>query len=225
MANTPLQNGHGHVYGPGASAKSEGIIPVWLEQNGSRVMGGLIDLSATIDGTNKVRAFWPKSIRTATPCYAGSTKHTYIPMPTYLVLEDVSASDTVVKIAKGDGLPLLVGGMSLALASDATKKISINLDNVNIDDTDGFYKLTITANAFGALAAGDVLVLETVASKKPLGLTKTNLIYDGMSESDLDNTKLNVVLCDNGRLIADTAPAVPAGMKADLQTVKWEDIY
>ena len=56
MANTPLQNGHGHVYGPGMSVKSEGIIPVWLEQNGSRVMGGLIDLSAKIDGTNKVRA-------------------------------------------------------------------------------------------------------------------------------------------------------------------------
>lgn len=224
MVNTPLQNGHGHIYGPGKSVKSEGIIPVWLEQNGSRVMGGLIDLSAKIDGTNKVRAFWPKSIRTATPCYEGSTKHTYIPMPTYLVLEAVSATDTVVKIAKGDGLPLLVDGMSLALASDATKKITVDMDDVTVDN-DGFYKITITANDFGVLAAGDVLVLETVASKKPLGLTKTNLIYDGMSESDLDKTQLNVVLCDNGRLIADTAPAVPAGMKADLQTVKWEDIY
>lgn len=224
MANTPLQNGHGHIYGPGKSVKSEGIIPVWLEQNGSRVMGGLIDLSAKIDGTNKVRAFWPKSIRTATPCYEGSTKHTYIPMPTYLVLEAVSATDTVVKIAKGEGLPLLVDGMSLALASDATKKITVDMDDVSID-TDGFYKITITANDFGTLAAGDVLVLETVAAKKPLGLTKTNLIYDGMSEDELDATKLNVVLCDNGRVIADTAPAASAGMRADLQTVKWEDIY
>lgn len=224
MANTPLQNGHGHIYGPGKSVKSEGIIPVWLEQNGSRVMGGLIDLSAKIDGTNKVRAFWPKSIRTATPCYAGSTKHTYIPMPTYLVLEAVSATDTVVKIAKGDGLPLLVDGMSLASAADATKKITVDMDDVSID-TDGFYKLTITAADFGTLAAGDVLVLETVAGKKPLGLTKTNLIYDGMSEDELDKTKLNVVLCDAGRVIADTAPAASAGMKADLQTVKWEDIY
>ena len=224
MANTPLQNGHGHVYGPGKSVRSEGIIPVWLEQNGSRVMGGLIDLSAKIDGTNKVRAFWPKSIRTATPCYEGSTKHTYIPMPTYLVLEAVSAEGTVVKIAKGEGLPLLVDGMSLVKASDTTKKVTVSSANIAID-TDGFYKLTITANAFGTLAAGDVLVLETVAAKKPLGLTKTNLIYDGMSEDELDATKLNVVLCDAGRVIADTAPAASAEMRAALQTVKWEDIY
>lgn len=224
MANTPLQNGHGHIYGPGKSVKSEGIIPVWLEQNGSRVMGGLIDLSAKIDGTNKVRAFWPKSIRTATPCYEGSTKHTYIPMPTYLVLEAVSASDTVVKIAKGEGLPLLVNGMSLVNAADTNKKITVSTSDVSVD-TDGFYKITITAAALGELAAGDVLVLEAVAKKKPLGLTKTNLIYDGMSEDELDTTKLNVVLCDAGRVIADTAPAVPAGMKAALQTVKWEDIY
>ena len=100
MANTPLQNGYGHIYGPGKSVKSEGIIPVWLEQNGSRVMGGLIDLSAKIDGTNKVRAFWPKSIRTATPCYEGSTKHTYIPMPTYLVLEAVSAEGNAAKAVR-----------------------------------------------------------------------------------------------------------------------------
>ena len=216
MANTPLQNGHGHIYGPGKSVKSEGIIPVWLEQNGSRVMGGLIDLSAKIDGTNKVRAFWPKSIRTATPCYEGSTKHTYIPMPTYLVLEAVSAEGTVVKIAKGEGLPLLVNGMSLVKASDTTKKVTVSSANIAID-TDGFYKLTITANAFGTL--------ETVAAKKPLGLTKTNLIYDGMSEDELDATKLNVVLCDAGRVIADTAPAASAEMRAALQTVKWEDIY
>lgn len=224
MANTPLQNGHGHIYGPGKSVKSEGIIPVWLEQNGSRVMGGLIDLSAKIDGTNKVRAFWPKSIRTATPCYKGSTKHTYIPMPTYLILEAVSEADTVVKIAKGEGLPLLVNGMSLVNAADTNKKITVSMSNVSVD-TDGFYKITITAAALGELAAGDVLVLEAVATKKPLGLTKTNLIYDGMSEDELDATKLNVVLCDAGRVIADTAPAVPAGMKEALQTVKWEDIY
>lgn len=224
MANTPLQNGHGHIYGPGKSVKSEGIIPVWLEQNGSRVMGGLIDLNAKIDGTNKVRAFWPKSIRTATPCYEGSTKHTYIPMPTYLVLEAVSDGDTVVKIAKGEGLPLLVDGMSLVKASDTTKKVTVSSAAITID-TDGFYKLNITANTFGTLAAGDVLVLETVAAKRPLGLTKTNLIYDGMSEDELDATKLNVVLCDAGRVIADTAPAASAEMRAALQTVKWEDIY
>lgn len=224
MANTPLQNGHGHIYGPGKSVKSEGIIPVWLEQNGSRVMGGLIDLSAEIDGTNKVRAFWPKSIRTATPCYEGSTKHTYIPMPTYLVLEAVSAEATVVKIAKGEGLPLLVNGMTLVKASDTAKQVAVSSTNIAID-ADGFYKLTITANAFGTLAAGDVLVLKTVAAKKPLGLTKTNLIYDGMSEEELDATKLNVVLCDAGRVIANTAPAASAEMRAALQTVKWEDVY
>lgn len=220
MANTPLQNGLGHIYGPGKSVKTDGAIPVWLEQSGSVTMGALISLEHKIDGTRKVSDFYPKSIRTATP-FKDLGNHTFCPIPTYRVLEAVSATDTVVKIAKQDGLPLLVNGMSLANAADATKKITVDMDDVSID-TDGFYKITITANDFGTLAAGDALILESCAGDKPAGLSKDNLIYDGI---DTTKAKLNVSLIDTGRVIEDTAPVVPAGMQQKLQTIKWDKIF
>lgn len=222
MANTPLQNGLGHIYGPGRVVKSEGIIPVWLEQNGSRVMGGIIDLSYKVDGTNKVSDFWPSSIRTGTPCVELGS-HQYAPIPTYRVLEDVSSTDTSVKIAKQEGLPVLVAGMSLANAEDSESEVSVTASAISLDEEDGYYILTITAGDLGTLAAGDVLVPTALADKTPVGLTKSNLLYKGLD--DLDNTKLNITLVDEGRLIADTAPAASKAIRASLQTVKWENIY
>lgn len=221
MANTPLQNGLGHIYGPGKTVKTDGIFPVWLEQSGSVTMGALVSPEHKIDGTHKVSDFYPKSIRTATP-FRDLGGHTFCPIPTYRVLEAVSATDTVVKIAKQDGLPLLVTGMSLAKASDATKKVTIAAAAVAVDSTDGYYKLTITADDFGTLAAGDVLILETCVNDTPAGLSKDNLIFDGI---DTTKVKLNVSLIDVGRVIDDTAPAVPSGMKSKLQTIKWDKIF
>lgn len=219
--NTPLQNALGHVYGPGKNVKTEGIMPVWLEQSGSVTMGALVNPEYKVDGTHKVSDFYPKSIRTATP-FKDLGGHSYCPIPTYRVLEAVTATDTVVKIAKQEGLPLLVTGMSLAKASDATKKVTVAAAAVAVDSTDGFYKLTITADDFGTLAAGDVLILEALAGDTPAGLSKDNLIYDGL---DLTAVKLNVSLIDTGRVIEDTAPVVPAAMKQKLQTIKWDKIF
>lgn len=220
MSSTPLQKALGHVYGPGATAKTEGAIPCWLEVNGSRIMGGLIDLQYKVDGTHKVVDFYPSAIRTATPC-VDLGNHNYCPIPTYRVLNDVTAEGTTVEIAKQDGLPLLVTGMSLANAADPGKKVTIAANKVTVD-AEGFYKLTITANDLGALKKGDVLILEAFANKTPLGLTYENLLFEGV---DVTKSKLNVKLIDNGRLIADTAAPAPAAMRQALQTVKWEDVF
>lgn len=222
MAGTPLQNGLGRVYGPGKTAKSAGVIPVWLEQHGSRIMGGLIAMNHKVDGTRKVMDFYPTSICTATP-FVDLGDHNYCPIPTYRVIEDVSAEATKVLIAKREGLALLVPGSSVALASDPTKKVSISAGNIKV--VDSYYELTISAGDFGALKAGDVLVLESMAEKVPLGLSKDNLIYDGYTAEELEKTKLNMVLIDDGRLIADTAAPASRFIRQSLQTVKWEDVF
>lgn len=220
--STPLQNGLGHIYGAGKTLQTKGTFPVWLEQDASRVIGGLISLQEALDGTHKVVDFWPAAILTATPCIELGN-HNYAPIPTYRLLNDVSAADTKLTICKREGLALLVNGMSLALASDASKNITIDTTSSGntVINTDGNYEITITANDFGVCKAGDVFVLEAYAAKAPVGLTKSNLQYEG---ADV-NSKLNITLIDRGRVMADTAAPASAFIREKLQTVKWEDIY
>lgn len=214
--NTPLQNGLGHIYGPGRTVKTDGMFPVWLEQDGSSIMGGIIDLQATYKSGLKVVDVYPTSIRTATPCYrlsAGS----YIPIPTYRVVADVATDSTTVEIANWDGFAKLKNGMVLVLASDPTKKVTLSSSNLKTG-TDGNYAVTISAGTFGAMKAGDSLVLEEVASYVPTGLTKSNLEYEGADPT----SKLNITLVDRGRLLEGTAPSLPLVMKEKLQTIKYE---
>lgn len=217
--NTPLENGLGHIYGPGKTVETAGAQPVWLEQVGSRVFGGVINLQRKIDGTNKVIDFYPESIKTATMCYWDATNKEYVPIPTFRVLAAVSATDTTVKIANWPGLAKLVDGMSLASAADTTKKITLDMDDVTID-ANGNYELSITAADFGVLAEGDALILEAAASQVPAGLTKSNLLYKGADATSL----LNITLVDAGRLIEPAAAPVPKAWKKDyFQTIKFEE--
>lgn len=218
MANTPLQNGFGHIYGPGKSVNSDGMIPVWLEQNGSKIMGGIINLQSKYGTGKKVADLYPKAIRTGTPCYQKSVGE-YVPIPTFRVLEDVSAAATTVVLASWWDTALLIEGLDLAVAGDPSKTVKTSSSNLQLQG-DGTYKLTITANALGVLKAGDALTLKETADWKVAGLTKTNLVYDGM---DLSTTKLNITLVDRGRILEGTAPALPEIWKDKLQTVKYEE--
>jgi hypothetical protein len=215
--NTPLQNGLGHIFGPGKSVATDGMFPVWLEQDGSRIMGGIIDLQATFVSGLKVVDLYPSGIRTATPCHKLAVG-SYIPIPTFKVVEAVTAESTVVKLAKWDGLAQIKNGMSLALPSDPSKKITTSSSNLKVS-ADGNYDLTITAGTFGALAVGDSLILEAAAAWSVEGLTKSNLEYAGADPT----SKLNITLVDRGRLLAGPAPALPAEMKDKLQTIKYEE--
>lgn len=215
--NTPLQNALGHLYGPGRTVETDGMFPVWLEQDGSSIMGGIIDLQHTYTGSLKVVDVFPDSIRTGTPCYKKTTGE-YIPIPTYRVVKAVSASDTEVILANWDGCAKLKSGMKLDLPSDTSKNITTSSSNLAAD-SDGNYKLTITANLFGVLAPGDCLVLDSAAGWAVKGLTKSNLDYKGADPT----SKLNVTLVDRGRILENVAPVTSKAMKEKLQTVKYEE--
>lgn len=213
--NTPLQNGLGHIFGPGKTAQTDGMFPVWLEQDGSRIMGGIIDLQYEYKTGLKVVDVYPNSIRTATPCYMAAVG-SYIPIPTFRVVTALTAEGTTLELANWEGCAKLVKGM--VLVNPATKD-TITVGTIS-STADGNYKLTITADALGAMAVGDSLVLQEAASWDVAGLTKSNLDYYGADPT----SKLNITLVDKGRLLEGTAPALPKAMKEKLQTVKYEVI-
>lgn len=213
--NTPLQNGLGHVFGPGKTAQTDGMFPVWLEQDGSRIMGGIINLQHEYKSGLKVVDVYPSSIRTATPCYMNAVG-SYIPVPTFRVVAELTAEGTSLELANWDGCAKLIKGMVLVNpANDKTVTVSTISST-----TEGNYKVTISADALGAMAVGDALVLQEAASWDVAGLTKSNLDYYGADPS----SKLNITLVDRGRLLEGTAPALPKAMKEKLQTVKYEVI-
>lgn len=217
--NTPLQNGMGHIYGPGKTIASSGIQPVWLEQNGSRVFGGLINLQDTYKSGLKIVDLYPESIRTGTPCVKIGNK--CYPIPTFRVVGDVTSEGTTLVLAGWEGLAVPKQGLNVALP-DGSKTLALPAMSKTAE---GNYTMTITADALGELKDGDVLVLQdaTVFDYKtvvPSGLTKDNLLYRGADP----NSKLNVSLVDEGRIIDCMAAPVPGPMKAALQTVKFEEI-
>lgn len=215
--NTPLQNGLGHIYGPGRTVETDGVFPVWLEQYGSSIMGGIIDLQYKYTGSLKVVDVFPEAIRTGTPCYKKATGE-YVPIPTYRVLEAVDASATTVIVADWDGCAKLKSGMKLVSGNDTSKNVTLSSSNFT-KDSDGNYKITITANALGTLAADDCLILDSAKEWKIKGLTKSNLEYKGVDPA----SKLNITLVDRGRILANVAPVVSEDMKDKLQTVKYEE--
>lgn len=213
--NTPLQNGLGHIYGPGKTAQTDGMFPVWLEQEGSRIMGGIIDLQAEYKTGLKVIDVFPESIRTATPCYMKSVGE-YLPIPTFRVVTALTAEGTTLELANWEGCAKLIKGM--VLVNPANSK-TLTVGTVS-STSEGNYKLTITAAALGAMEVGDALVLQEASAWDVTGLTKSNLNYVGADPT----SKLNITLVDRGRLLEGTAPALPKAMKEKLQTVKYEVI-
>lgn len=218
--NTPLQNGMGHIYGPGKTLESSGIQPCWLDQSGSRIFGGIIDLQSEIKSGLKVVDVYPEAIRTGTPCVKNADGN-YIPIPTYRVVEDLDSMGTTLKLANWPGMAKLKDGMSIGLP-DGSKKITVASLTT---DSDGNYNMTITGNDLGELKVGDVLIIQDatafdIENLVPLGLTKDNLIYVGADPT----SKLNITLCDTGRIMEYMGAPVTPGMKSALQTIKFEEI-
>lgn len=213
--DTPLQNSLGHLYGPGRELSSEGVFPIWLEQTGSAIMGGIIDLQHQYKSGVKVADVYPEGIISGTACYqiAG---HKYVPVPTFRLVKDLGSGDSTVEIANFDGHAKLVNTMKLLNASQISKSTTVSSFTQN---QDGNYVLTISPGALGEMKSGDCLILDEVKAVDVKGLTKSNLEYKGADP----NSKLNVTLVDRGRILSDRIPALPKSFRQQLQTIKFEE--
>ena len=200
--STPLSGSLGHLYTKGQEATSGTLFPVWLAIKGTRIMGGIIDLNAELASGIKVGHIYPEIIRTGTMCAEEANKNIK-PIPTFRVLEPVSAAATTVTIAKWYGLAQLVQGMTIQPVGANSKSVVIDLaagSGNTVLDAEGNYVVTITANALGALTAESVLIMKEAVSLIPMGLTDETLPYKG---ADITNSTVNVTLVDEGRILKD----------------------
>jgi archaellum component FlaG (FlaF/FlaG flagellin family) len=86
----------------------------------------------------------------------------------------------------------------------------------------GKYQFTITANDFGTLADGDILVIVSAA-----GANKAAVLPNGLSWRqivvDSDNaTYATVVVVTKGQVLADRIPAMPDFYKAAMPGITFE---
>lgn len=189
-----------------------GSQPVWLtvrqkERSGGTLenvvagtllkAGSLIGLSAT-GGTAKV-------------------------IETFEVAAAVGATDTTLKLRAYASHPKPVAGMVVMKApasATATGKATA-LGTPVLNEADGVYEITITANDYGVLATGDILVKAASAGASaniyaiPTGLTENDVwIEDG----DYAATVASVF---DGEIMEDRIQPIPAFVKPLLPMIKF----
>lgn len=150
-----------------------GITPVWKYVKG-KIMSG----AALPDDSEK--GLYPAG----TPVEIDTAKHTAKILRYYIVAKAVSATDTEVAVKVAEGLPSI---SDATIVMKAPSSITGTGKAVKVGalasgtDTDGkpTKVFTITANALGALAAGDILVeAATAGANAPLAVKPNALLED-----------------------------------------------
>ena len=142
---------------------------------------------------------------------------------TFEVAAAVGATDTVLKLRAYASYPKPIAGMVVMKApatATATGKATA-LGTPVLKENDGVYEITITANDFGVLAAGDILIKAASAGAsakiyaEPTGLTENDVwIEDG----DYAATVASVF---DGEIMEDRIQPIPAFVKTVLPMIKF----
>lgn len=189
-----------------------GSQPVWFTVRQKERSGGTLE---DVDAGTLLRAGSLVSLSTT----GGVAKV----IETFEVAAAVSASDTTLKLKAYASHPKPVAGMvvmkSPASATATGKAASLGTPTLN--ETDGVYEFTITANDFGALAAGDILIKASAAGSSasiyaiPTGLTENDVWIE---QGDYAATVASVF---DGEIMEDRIQPIPAFVKTLLPMIKF----
>ena len=137
------------------------------------------------------------------------------------VAENVTATDTVVKVfAHGS---VLKDGLNLmkAPATIGATGTGVTVGGTALDSGDNLYTFTITANAFGTLSGGDILIK---ANKAGSG-AKLYAVPTGITENDVwieDGDKVaTVASVYHGEIMSDRIQPVPDCIREVLPMIKF----
>lgn len=189
-----------------------GSQPVWFTVRQKERSGGTLE--SVVAGT---------LLRAGSLVSLSTTGGTAKVIETFEVAAAVSATDTVLKLRAYASHPKPVAGMVVMKApatSTATGKATA-LGTPVLTENDGVYEITITANDFGVLAAGDILIKAASAGAsakiyaEPTGLTENDVwIEDG----DYAATVASVF---DGEIMEDRIQPIPAFVKTLLPMIKF----
>lgn len=202
-------------FSPESKQYPGGTMPIWLEVKRRKIAGGTFSLSGVAKGT-----IYPAGL----PVRLNKMGGTVTLLPTFTVVGAVSATDTTLVLKPQTNIlpaeDMIVGKMTSA--GVCAKAAALGTPTALTGTDAGKYQFTITANDFGVLADGDLLVVATVA-----GSNKAAVLPNGLSWRqvvvDSDNaTYGTIAVVTDGQVLADRIPAMPDFYKAALPGIAFE---
>lgn len=191
------------------------VMPVWLEVKERKIAGGTFSLSGVTKGT-----IFPIGM----PVRLDKMGGTVTILPTFQVVGAVSSSATTLVLKPQAGVVpasgMIVGKMTSA--GVAAKAAALGTPTPLTGADAGKYQFTITANDFGTLADGDILVVVSAA-----GANKAAVLPNGLSWRevvvDSDNATLGTIaVVTKGQILGDRIPAMPEEYKAAMPGITFE---
>lgn len=182
---------------------------VWAEVKGVKSGGGTIEgFSALPVGT---------VIPAGTPVYQDESGGTLKVLKTYRVAEDVSA-DTAVPVLTAWGVPAVDSFASVM--SDVTGTVEgVKVTAVGAD-VNGVTELTVAEAV--TLKEGDALIeVDKAGTGAVAKVVPNGLLWHDIVKEEGDTLATGAVV-DVGRIFADRAPALGAGIEKHLVTIKFE---
>ena len=191
------------------------VMPVWLDVKERKIAGGTFSLSGVAKGT-----IFPAGM----PVRLDKMGGTVTLLPTFLVVGAVSAAATTMVLKPLTNIlpaeDMIVGKMT---AAGVVGKANTLPTPTALTGTDaGKYSFTITANDFGALADGDILVIATAtgankAATLPNGLSWRQVVVDS------NNATLGTIsVVTKGQVLGDRIPQMPEEYKAAMPGITFE---
>lgn len=195
-----------------------GTYPIWkhIDNDGIEDGGGKLKVVSDFSTEYPVGTIIP----TGTPVNLANGILTIL--PTYQLVADIAAGDTVIKFnSYGVAKPLKTGDILMAApATVGTTGTAYTVGTVTLNA--GNYEVTIVADAWGHTAkAGDIFVAATAAgSNKSIAVVPTGLlrreIYIGAGATTATGASVFF-----GNILVDRIPPIPACVKAVLPQIKF----
>ena len=202
-------------FSPDSKQYPASVMPVWLEVKERKIAGGTFSLDGVAKGT---------IFAAGMPVRLDKMGGTVTILPTFLVVGAVSSSATTLVLKPEAGVVpaegMIVGKMTSA--GVAAKAAALGAPTALTGTDAGKYSFTITANDFGTLADGDVLVIVSAA-----GANKAATLPNGLSWRqvvvDSDNaTYGTIAVVTKGQVLGDRIPAMPDLYKAAMPGITFE---
>ena len=202
-------------FSPESKQYPASVMPVWIEVNKRKIAGGTFDISGAKKGD-----IYPAGL----PVRLDKMGGTVTILPTFTVVGAVTSEGTTL-VLKPQTNVIPASGMIVGKMTSpgvCAKAVALGAATPLTGDDAGKYQFTISANALGALADGDILVIATVA-----GSNKAAVLPNGLSwrqiEVDSDNATLGTIsVVTEGAILADRIPQMPDFYKDALSNIDFQ---
>lgn len=215
-----MSNYGNSFFTPGTKEYPASTMPVWIEVKERKLAGGTFSLSGFSKGD---------IIPIGIPVVLNKMGGTATLLPVFKVVGAVTAEGTTLVLKPLSGIipaeDMVVG--KIDATGKAAKAAALPAGTALTGTDAGKYSFTITANTFGALSDGDLLVIikESGSNKytyTPTGLSWRQVVVDNGALGTGTATYGTVAVVTKGQILADRINELPDFYKDSLPGITFE---